>query len=239
MVLVDLIVYAQVYNIAYLNDLLAVIGLILFSSIACNLLYNYICIRYGYKPIIIYKLLTVLYIYFIPMLPNVDIFLSSFIGIIFPYFIYLVLELINSSKSKSMATYRKNKSGIITTSLLATVMILIIMLVSCRFKYGIMVIGSGSMTGAINKGDAAVYQKYDGQRIDKEDIIIFNRDDKRVVHRVVAISNINNQVRYYTKGDANTEYDEGYVIKSDIVGIVKFKVVHVGRITIWLKENFL
>ena len=55
MVLVDLIVYSKVYDLSNLDDALVVIGFIFFASISCNLLYNYISVRYDNKSIIIYN----------------------------------------------------------------------------------------------------------------------------------------------------------------------------------------
>ena len=79
MVLVDLIIYTRVYNLKELNDFLAVTGFVLFASISCNLLYNYISNRYGQKPVMIYRLITILYAYVIPITPNVYIFFRSFL----------------------------------------------------------------------------------------------------------------------------------------------------------------
>ena len=31
-------------------------------------------------------------------------------------------------------------------------------------------------------------------------------------------------MRYYTKGDANSNEDEGYRTKDDIIGVVKFRI---------------
>lgn len=58
MVLVDIIVYTQVYDIRQLSDFLAIAGFVTFASIACNLLYNYISVRYGAKPVVVYRLIT-------------------------------------------------------------------------------------------------------------------------------------------------------------------------------------
>jgi len=46
-------------------------------------------------------------------------------------------------------------------------MVLITMLISCQFKYGILVIGSESMTGTINVGDAVIYESYNNETIKK------------------------------------------------------------------------
>ena len=60
-------------------------------------------------------------------------------------------------------------------------MVMIIALVSCRFKYGILVIGSGSMTGSIDMGDAVIFERYDGGSIDVGDVIVFNNGDIKTV----------------------------------------------------------
>ena len=113
------------------------------------------------------------------------------------------------------------------------------MLISCQFKYGILVIGSGSMTGTINKGDAIIYEKLeDGTMIESGEIIVFYSEDVRVIHRVIDKKDTGKEIRYYTKGDANSNEDEGYRLESDVVGKVKIKIPHIGRLTIALNEIF-
>ena len=41
------------------------------------------------------------------------------------------------------------------------------MLISCQFKYRVLVIGSESMTGSINRGDVVFIERYDSQVIKK------------------------------------------------------------------------
>ena len=45
-------------------------------------------------------------------------------------------------------------------------------------------------------------------------------------------------MRYYTKGDANPNIDEGYREKLDIVGKVKLRIPHIGQPAIMLNEIF-
>ena len=111
------------------------------------------------------------------------------------------------------------------------------MLISCKFTYGALVIGSGSMTGTINKGDIIIYKKYDkNQEITKGEIIVFKKDDIKVVHRVIDIKKMGADVRYYTKGDANTSEDEGYREKDQIIGQVKFKIKYIGYLTLFVND---
>lgn len=237
MVLIDLIIYTGIYDLSNLDDFLTVIGFILFASVACNLLYNYMSIRYGYKSIIVYRLITVLYVYFFPIIPDVYIFFRSVLRMIYPYLIYLVIDY-TYSKRNLIADYVNERKRVLRTTLLVVFATLIAMLVSCQFRFGILVIGSGSMTGVLDKGDATIFEKYSDQTINEGDVIIFNRDNTRIIHRVVEKKEINGITRYYTKGDANSQLDEGYVTDVDIIGITKFRIKYIGFPSIWIKDIF-
>jgi len=237
MVLIDLIVYSGVYDLSNLEDFLAVIGFVFFASVACNLLYNYIAKRYGVKGIILFRLLTALYGYFIPIIPDIYIFFQSFIRMVFPYIIYLVLEHTYSKENYS-SLYTDKKKNIISVTIVLITMTLLIALISCNFKYGLLVVGSGSMSNAILKGDVVFFSSYEGEELNVGDVIIFNQNEIETVHRIVDIEKVNGIVRYYTKGDANNDVDTGYSTSENIVGVVKFKIKYIGYPTIWLKDIF-
>ena len=76
MVLIDLLIYTEVYDLAKLDDFLTILGFVFFASLSCNLLYNYIANRNGVRGIIIFRLITVLFVYIIPIVPDVFIFLE-------------------------------------------------------------------------------------------------------------------------------------------------------------------
>lgn len=238
LVLVDLIVYTNIYDIVTLNGFLNIIGFVLFASVACNLLYNYICARFGHKPIIVYRLLTVLYAYIIPIIPDVYIFFRSFLRMVFPYVIYMTLEY-TYAKSNFAVAYKDKQRNIIGTTCMLVITTLIIMLVSCQFKYGVLVIGSSSMAGHINKGDAIIYERYDGGLINKDEVIVFQRDNIKVIHRVIDVRVVNDEYRYYTKGDANMQRDDGYVTAKDIIGTTDLRIKYIGYPSLWLRDIFI
>ncbi len=233
-VLIDILIYIRLYDIKELDDFLTIMGFITFASISCNMLYNYITKRYGNKSVIIYKLITILYIYIIPVIPNMYIYFRSFLRMIYPYIIYLILEQ-TYSKKKLRVTYKDKNIITITTLIITT---LITMLISCQFKYGILVIGSESMTPTINIGDTVIYEQYKNQKLKKGDIIVFNSLGIKTIHRITKIENINNEIRYTTKGDSNESEDIGYITKENIIGIKKQKIKYIGYPTIWLRELF-
>lgn len=237
MVLIDLIIYVNIYQMATFEGFINIMSFTVFASISCNLLYNYIGIKFGYKPVIVFRLITVLYAYIIPIIPDVYIFFRCFLRIIYPYFIYLLLERLYSENNFVIASKDKKKE-IVRSAIGILITILVIMLVSCKFKYGILVIGSGSMTGTINKGDAIIFETYEKQKISTGEVIIFEKDNTRLVHRVIDIKSVNGEYRYYTKGDANQQKDPGYITQNDIIGISKLRIMYIGYPTIWLRDIF-
>ena len=237
MVLIDLLIYTEVYDLSNLDDFLTAIGFVLFASLSCNLLYNYITNRFGSKGVIIYRLITTLFVYIIPVTPDVYIFFRSFLRMIYPYIIYMVFEKLYS-KSDFAISYVDKKKSIIGNTVLFIVITLLIMLISCQFRFGILVIGSKSMTGTLNVGDAVVFEKYDGQYIPLGQIIIFDYNGLQTIHRVIDIKNVNGEYRFYTKGDANSRMDNGYRKINEIDGLVRLKVKYIGYPTLWIRELF-
>jgi len=237
MVLIDLIIYMGVYNLTKLNDFLALVGFIAFASISCNLYYNYYSKRFGLTGIICYRMITILYVYIIPVVPNMYIYFRSFLRMLYPYLMYLLME--NTfGKVTFVEPYSAKKKNILLNASLIAFMIILTMLISCQFKYGLLVVGSESMTGTINKGDVTLFESYKNQTINRGDIIIFRYNDVKLIHRVVEISDVNGQIRYYTKGDMNKSNDDDYRLKKDIVGISKIKIKYIGIPTLWLHSLF-
>ncbi len=234
--IIDISIYQGIYNLRDLEGFLAFVGLILLTSIANNIFYTYISENYGKKPVIIYRLITTLYPYIFPIVPQVYPYFRIFIRMLYPLIMYIYIDkYFNMDKyQETKKDYRKQTISMTITSLL---MIVIICLVSCKFTIGLLVIGSKSMSGSIEKGDIILY-KAKKDNIKEGDVVVFKRDDIRVVHRIISIKNINNEIRYYTKGDANKIKDEGYITEKSLVGKVIFKIKYLGIPSLWLREKF-
>lgn len=237
MVLIDLIIVRGTYNLDTLNGFLGLTGFTFFSSVSCNLFYNYVSKRYGEKGVIAHRIITTLYVYFIPVLPNVYIYFRSFLRMVYPYIMYMVLEY-GYTKDKYVVSYSERKRNILKIAVILIFTAMFTMLISCKFRYGLIVIGSGSMTGTIDYGDAAFFESYHGQKIDEGQIIVFKRENIRLIHRVVDVQKINGELRFYTKGDANDTIDDGYRISSDVVGLVNFKIKYIGYPTLFVNDLF-
>ena len=237
LVLVEVTAYIQLYHLAILGDALAFVGNICLASISINLLCNYIVKRYGIIPNIAYRLITVIYTYVFSVLPDIYAFFQSAIKMVYPYMIYWIIDSLFASDNFKVALKNKKTSfiGLLISIVVATIVIL---LISCQFRYGIIVVGSASMTGSVNKGDAVIFEKYVGQELEEGQIILFNKENVKTIHRIQDIQIFNNETVYFTKGDNNQKQDDGYRKNSDVIGVIKFKIGYIGWPTIWINEMF-
>ena len=235
--LADFAVYDNIYNLSNINGFLSFLGLIVLTSFANNIFYTYISKSYGMKPVIIYKMISILFIYIIPYRVNIYSFFRIFLNLIYPLIMYLYID-----KYYDLDNYRKSnkieKKDAIELGFFSVLVICFIALISCQFYYGLLVLGSESMSGAIEKGDAILYKNIK-RDIKEGDVIVFKRDNIRIVHRVISIKNINHQVRIYTKGDNNPLMDEGYVTEDTLVGKVLFKIKYIGLPSLWFRKKFV
>ena len=238
-VLSDVLIAGGVRGIETSYKLMDFVGLTLFPAITANILFNYVSKRYGMLPNVSYRLLLTLYVYVIPFVSDAPQILSAFANLILPLIIYFLIDSL-FEKKRRLAKEKKSRFGFIIPTLMFTVMICFILLVSCKFRYGILVIGSPSMSGEINTGDAVVFESYeycDGAK--ENEIVVFSKNGKTtVVHRIIEINVVNGQNQYITKGDANDDPDVGFITDEDIIGIVRTKVLYIGYPSLWLNEIF-
>ena len=234
----ELMLGTALHSITSIYTLMDFIGMTVFPAVTSNLLYHYISKRYGKMPIIVYRLILTLYVYIIPISPAVPDVFVAFTGLLLPLAALLFIDVL-FEKKKKLAAKKKRKWEVVAWSVLIALMISVVMLISCQFRYGILVIATESMTGEVNKGDAVVFEAYDDQHIREGDVIVFQKNENaKIVHRVVSIQRAGNETRYFTKGDANEDMDFGYITERQIVGVVHFKVLYIGYPSLWLRDLF-
>ncbi len=233
----EVLITATLGSISRFHRFMDFLGLALFPAIVANILYHYLSKRYGPIPNIIYRGCTTLYLYLFAVVPAMPDPLFAFLNLIVPMAVYSFIDMLYEKKRR-YALGKKNKAAAPLTVATVVIMAALIMLISNRFAYGALVIATDSMTGELNRGDAAIFEQYDGQVITDGQVIVFEKDGSTVVHRVVDIKCINGVNRYYTKGDVNEDIDEGYITGSNIMGIVSMKVPYVGYPTLWMRGLF-
>ncbi len=226
-------------GITHFNALMDAVGLSLLPAVSAGLLYQFVSARHGALPCIAYRLLLLLVPFLIPVTPDIPDALKSFAGFLAPLALLLFLRLLFEKQNKRATASPHTKRLKLISALCALVLATgLIALISGQFRYRTIVIATGSMTGELNVGDAILYERYDGQRIQEGDIVIFQRDRAHIVHRVVEITHVNGETRYYTKGDANENRDAGFITENDIVGITDFKISGIGYPSLWMRRIF-
>lgn len=225
-------------DIASMNAFMDAVGLTIIPAVSANLLSHYISKDYGALPVISYRIIMSLYPLILATRPIIPDALLSAAGTILPLLIILFVRMLYTRKQPKRENRKKKLLYYVSMGVSAALMISLVMIISCEFRYCALVIATESMTGEINKGDAAVYEKYDDQVIEEGQVIVFKDGNARIVHRVVEITNINGVARYYTKGDANDSNDYGYRTDEDVEGVVLFKVSYIGYPTLLLAEAF-
>ena len=237
MVMLDVVINTNIYNLDSVNDYFTLVTFIIISSIANNIFFNYSVKKFrNATAIIIYKIITTLYMYFIPITPDIYIFLESVFKLILPYIMYAIVQTFYGKKEEIISTKHKRRDTVILI-ISIIIIVLIIMLVSCKFKFGALVVGSASMTGTINKGDIIIYEKYEEEeQVKVGSVIVFNNDDTKIIHRIIDKKTVGGKLIYHTQGDANQTKDEGYRVYEDIYGQVKLRIPYIGYFTLWIND---
>lgn len=241
-IIFDIVRGVYFYEINTKYDLILFLSLNLFPAISNNILCSYISLTTGFKPSIIYLLIIQLYKYLIPIVPDIDNYLTSLIEILLPIVIcYRLYNLYDTVKDKELIRERerfKYAPLIITTFII----IILVYFVSGYFKYHAIAIASGSMNPKINKGDIVIVEKIDKdnkiKKLKKGMIIAYKYNGVTIVHRILKVVNLNGENIIYTKGDSNINEDK-YIVKENMIeGKVNFIIRYLGWPVVWLNESF-
>ncbi len=204
-----------------------------------NILCTYISYNVGYKPVILYLLVTELFGYLIPIIPNPNQYFYAIIWFVMPLIMcYRMYMFFGNANNLFVVERKKNKKRMIKFAFPTIIIGTLIYFVSGYFHYYAIVVASGSMETSINKGDVVIVEKIDGNTdlLELNQVIAYNYNKKIVVHRLVKKINVDKEIIYYTKGDANNDIDSYKVTKDMIIGIVNTKIPYVGYPTVWFNE---
>ena len=247
--LVELNISKKVYDLSRLSQFYEFFALIFVQSISKNLLLNYLTKKYAYAPGLIYRIVMDLYIYFIPIMPQINSFIEGVILLVAPYIVFMVVRLVDgrlskeekkkAKKQKELRGWRKYVNRVSTT-IVTIIFVILVVLVSREFKYAMIAIGSESMSGSYNKGDAVIYEKIDAKeyKLNKDDVIVYKKDDVIVIHRIAKVYHLDGKTIYQTKGDNNDSLDNWIVESDAILGIVRSRVPIIAWPSVLLNEIF-
>ncbi len=210
---------------------------IVFPTIALEFLCTFLVHNIGFRPSLLYKSIVTLYVYLIPIVPNLGNYLFGVVGVVIPFITFYTINksLIRDNKyKKTMDT----KSSTYITIPIIIFLLIITILVSGIFHYKMISVASNSMEPTFFRGDAVILEYTKPKNIEVGDILVFKHKNIIVVHRVVNIKNHNNKYYFNTKGDANDNEDKFDIEEKDVIGKVDYVVKYIGYPTIFINEMF-
>ncbi len=239
-VMVDVNTMVHIYDVKTALGITKMICLVVFPSITKNIFLTYLTMKVGYKNGIIYRLITELSTYLLPIFPDFGEYINVLLKTVLPIAIMARLNnMFNYYSVRKIKDSRYNNRKLVLYSFITFALLTIVLLTSGLFTYQALTIGSGSMSPAIEKGDVIVLKSMkneEARKIKKGDVLVYNHDNKIIVHRVIKKSNNGETISFKTKGDYNNAKDSWTVKQEDVIGIVKIRIRWIGMPTVALNE---
>ena len=123
--------------------------------------------------------------------------------------------------------------------LLSLAVLLAIALVGVRLiGLDVYVVLSGSMEPEYHTGSVIYVKQTDPEDLAVQDVITFRIDsDTTVTHRISEITEIEGQIAFRTKGDANDKEDASIVPASQVVGTPVFTIPYLGYLVKYIQST--
>ena len=235
--LVDIVVVFSTFKFTSIEVIFKFVSYSVFPIMARNCLMTYLVYIGDIKTTLIYRLITELLIFIIPIIPNINWFMEAIIKIILIYIVFIVINNLYSNKKEKISRHNKNRKNSIWMISCGIIIVLSAMLISGITRFQIISVASNSMVPVFKRGDSILIDKsFNPDNIELNDIIIFKMNDKTVIHRVIKITNKNNKIYFQTKGDNNSDPDPGLTVEDNVIGIYKFMIPSIGYPSIWFQE---
>ena len=220
------------------RDIFTYTAAIVIPLFVTNAVLTYLSYIGGMKLPIIYRCIIYLPEFILPIIPNLDWFVTAVIGLLLPLSVFVYMSYIHIIKTERLSRRTQRKYNPVIYAPIFGLIAIVVCFVIGVFKYQPIAVLSGSMAPTFNRGDAVVVKKltqYEKDDLVKGDIIQFISGSKYVVHRISKVTNdqYGNRV-FITKGDANNANDIGQVEYDNIIGKVSFIVPYIGYPSVWL-----
>lgn len=204
-----------------------------------NFLLSYFAIYGGSIAAIIYVGIMEAFMWYSPILPDLNWLATATVGILGPVFIIMFINGTYQRLTKQVKG--EKKENIISLSITTIGAIGFIWFVVGVFPIYPSAIATGSMKPEIMPGDVVVMEKVtrieDIEKFQVGDVIQFQKDEILINHRIIEIVEEDGQTLYRTKGDNNNVEDAELVKASEIRGHLVGVIPKVGWPTLLLKSK--
>ncbi len=233
-------ILTQTYNFSLitLDDFFDLTFSIVIYELGKSMLFSYLTYRSDFVSSMVYAIIPKILLYLIPIIPDLNWFLEGSLNLLVIFIVYYVCN--NFYLNKSVVRSKKKKMYFTIIPLLI-ILLPMVFLVSGIFKYQLLAILSNSMVPVYSRGDAVLIEKINTEeeksKLQKGDIIVFTYNDRKILHRIINISEDSNGERIYkTKGDNLKEEDGWYVHNKDIEGKYICTIYKIGYPSVWISE---
>jgi signal peptidase len=206
-----------------------------------NLLASFLSYIGGAKASISYLTTIFAFNWFSPIIPNPHWTILALVTTIAPMLgFFFIKDTLKPFIEKRKNRLKKTKNNHdLRYAAIAIFTVFLIFFTNGYFGIKPTVIYSKSMKPELEIGDIVVIKDLDNSKIDKGDIIQYERNDKSlIIHRVIDIKNEKNGRQFITKGDANNKADPITVSGSQIRGKAIFKIPIIGWFQIYFMSFF-
>ncbi len=236
-VILGILLEINISNLETSEHVFIFISTIVLPIIAQETLCSYLTYKISFLPSLIFKAVVKLYIFIIPIVPDLGNYIYSAINIIFPYIIYMIVNKSVVKFEKIKESTKKSRLSAYSIPLLLVLSILVI-LVSGIFRYKMIAVATNSMNPAYGRGDAVIYEKLKPEQIEVGDILAFRKNNVIITHRVTKKWVSNGSYHFNTKGDNNEKEDSFVTDESHVLGKVDFSIKYIGYPTVLVREFF-
>lgn len=224
----DIIMEINGYDLSSTRGITEMIGALILPKLAISSLLSYIAYNFSYKLAIVFLVFIDLPKYFLPLLPDLGMYVSSILALVLVFVIYYQLSLIREKYERKLPL-TKTKTSKLKIGLLLAILLMFVGLVSGLFKYHLFAIASNSMIPVFERGDAVLIEKIKKEEMNElkeDDILAFYYNNQVIVHRIMSIKNANGELLIKTKGD-NNEIPDGWTVNNDmiygkVIGVVRY-----------------
>ena len=203
-------------------------------NIAKNFVFSYTSLYCNAIPAIMYQMLTKMYFWISPIIPNSPWIMTTIIDTTIPVILFLYIRY-----TKYKFSSIKSKEDLINSDPKSIIILVVLIVLGVWFAVEIfpikpVAIATGSMEKELYVGDVAIIKKCNVNDVKVGDIIEYKMEGYTVIHRIIEKKIEKGNFYFVTKGDNNSSPDYNEVREDQLIGKVIFKIKYIGYPAIWL-----
>ena len=217
----------------------------LIPTLATSLLATYLAYLGGLPANLTYMAVPTFFMWFSPILPNIQWQTQSILTVITATIGFLILDAAvkplptaKEHRFRRIRLTRKGEKQVVYWTAIALIALITVWSTTGLLGFTPTVIASGSMQPTLNVGDIAITVKTPAKTIKIGDIIQYYRasGEPPTIHRVIDKYRSGGLTWFITKGDANNAPDDP-INEHQVIGKVILTIPKLGWVSICLKES--